>query len=67
MHLETDNLTFPAVQGVLQAFHRRLTAQQAFDFAQVLPSVLRALFVADWTAEATALRPHHSLTLPNCV
>ena len=81
MDLETDNLTYTAVQGVLQAFRRRLTAQQAIDFAQVLPSVLRALFVADWqieppappgtraewTAEAMALRPHHSLTPPNCV
>ncbi|MFN3281056.1 MAG: DUF2267 domain-containing protein [Tabrizicola sp.] len=81
MDLETDNLTYTAVQGVLQAFRRRLTAQQAIDFAQVLPSVLRALFVADWqieppvppgtraewTAEAMALRPHHNLTPPNCV
>jgi uncharacterized protein (DUF2267 family) len=81
MDLETDNLAYTAVQGVLQAFRRRLTAQQAIDFAQVLPSVLRALFVADWqieppappgtradwTAEAMALRPHHSLTPPNCV
>lgn len=81
MDLETDNLAYTAVQGVLQAFRRRLTAQQAIDFAQVLPSVLRALFVvdwqieppappgtrADWTAEAMALRPHHNLTPPNCV
>ena len=82
MGLETDNVTYTAVQGVLQAFRRRLTPQQAIDFAQVLPSVLRALFVADWhladgplppgtradwTAEAIALRPHHNLTPPNCV
>lgn len=81
MELETDNLTYTAVQGVLQAFRRRLTAQEAVDFAQVLPAVLRALFVADWrladplppgnradwTAEARALRPHHSLTPENCV
>lgn len=82
MELESDNATYTAVQGVLQAFRRRLTPQQAIDFAQVLPSVLRALFVADWrldegplpagtradwTAEAMALRPHHNLTPPNCV
>lgn len=82
MRLESDNATYTAVQGVLQAFRRRLTPQQAIDFAQVLPSVLRALFVADWvldddltppgtrdawTAEAMALRPHHNLTPPNCV
>ena len=81
MDLSSDNTTFTAVEGALRAFRRRLTSQQAIDFAQVLPSVLRALFVADWqlaepvppgtrtdwTAEAMALRPHHNLTPPNCV
>jgi uncharacterized protein (DUF2267 family) len=82
MNLESDNATYTAVEGVLKAFRRRLTPQQAIDFAQILPSVLRALFVADWhldegplpfgkrsdwTAEAMALRPHHNLTPPNCV
>jgi len=82
MDLTSDNSTFTAVEGVLRAFRRRLTPQQAIDFAQVLPSVLRALFIADWrldegplppgtradwTAEAMALRPHHNLTPPNCV
>jgi uncharacterized protein (DUF2267 family) len=82
MDLTSDNATYTAVQGVLRAFRRRLTAQQAIDFAQVLPAVLRALFVADWrldegpvppgtraawTAEAMALRPHHNLTPANCV
>lgn len=82
MDLTSDNATFTAVEGVIRAFRRRLTPQQAIDFAQVLPSVLRALFVAnwnldeaplppgtraDWTAEAMALRPHHNLTPPNCL
>ncbi len=81
MGLVSDNATFTAVEGVLRAFRARLTPQQAIDFAQVLPSVLRALFVAhwqiappvpagsraDWTAEAQALRPHHNLTPENCV
>lgn len=82
MSLETDNLAYTAVQGVFRAFRRRLTPQQAVDFAQVLPCVLRALFVADWdlaegpvepgtradwTAEAQALRPNHSLTPRNAV
>jgi uncharacterized protein (DUF2267 family) len=81
MDLSSDNATFTAVEAVLRAFRRRLTSQQAIDFAQVLPSVLRALFVADWqlsdpappgnradwTAEAMALRPHHNQTPPNCV
>ncbi|MCB6177282.1 DUF2267 domain-containing protein [Rhodobacter sp. Har01] len=81
MNLTSDNATFTAVEGVLRAFRRRLTPQQAIDFAQVLPATLRALFVADWhladpippgtradwTAEAQSLRPHHNLTPPNCV
>lgn len=81
MDLTSDNATYTAVQGVLQAFRRRLTPQQAVDFAQVLPATLRALFVgdwhltdpvppgtrADWTAEAKSLRPHHNLTPDNCV
>jgi uncharacterized protein (DUF2267 family) len=81
MDLTSDNSTYTAVEGVLRAFRGRLTPQQAIDFAQVLPSVLRALFVvdwkldepvlpgtrADWTAEAMSLRPHHNLTPPNCV
>jgi uncharacterized protein (DUF2267 family) len=82
MMLDSDNATYTAVQGVLRAFRRRLTPQEAVDFAQVLPSVLRALFVtdwrldegplspgtrADWTTEARTLRPQHNLTPPNCV
>ena len=72
----TDHSTFTAVEGTLRAFRRRLTPQQAIDFAQVLPSVLRALFVADWdlslppvppgtradwTREAQGLRRHHNI------
>ncbi len=82
MGLSTDHSTFTAVEGVLRAFRRRLTPQQAIDFAQVLPSVLRALFVAewdlslppappgtraDWTAEAKALRRHHNIAPDNAV
>ncbi len=81
MDLASDNAAFTAVEGVLMAFRRRLTPQQAIDFAQILPAVLRALFVADWrladpappgtradwTAEAQGLRPHHNLTPPHCV
>jgi uncharacterized protein (DUF2267 family) len=81
MDLQSDNATFTAVQGVLQAFRRRLNTQGAIDFAQAPPSVVRALFVADWrlddpvppgtrtdwTVEAMALRPNHNLTPQNCV
>lgn len=74
MVLTSDISTFTAVNGVLRAFHRRLTLRHAVDFPQVMPSVLRVLFVAawqladpapfgtraDWAAEAMALRPRPS-------
>lgn len=78
----TNHSTFTAVEGVLRTFRRRLTPQQAIDFAQVLPAVLRALFVADWdlshppappgtradwTAEAKSLRPHHNIATDHCI
>lgn len=71
----SDNSTFTAVEGVLHAFRNRLTPQQAIDFAQILPSILRALFIsdwrldqpilpagsrADWTTEAQNLRANHN-------
>jgi len=77
--LESDNMAYTAVQGVLIAFRRRLTPREVMAFADVLPAVLRALFVAGWNpevppapwqprvdleAEARALRPHHNLTPP---
>ncbi len=39
------------VQGVLQAFRRRLTIKDGVRFAAVLPPILCALFVADWDLE----------------
>jgi uncharacterized protein (DUF2267 family) len=46
--LTTTNQTYTMVQGVLQAFRRRLTIPEAIHFAGALPPVLRAIFVADW-------------------
>ena len=78
----TDHSTFTAVEGVLRAFRNRLAPQQAIDFAQLLPAVLRALFVADWqldrphlppgtradwTAEAQSLRRNHNIAPDTCV
>lgn len=77
MALESDNMAYTAVDGVFQVFRRRLTAEQGLAFASVLPSVLRAIFVKDWTPaehpvpftdrrtltrEVQAVRPHHNLT-----
>lgn len=49
--LTTTNQTYTMVQGVLQAFRRRLTIPEAIHFAGVLPPVLRAIFVADWDTD----------------
>lgn len=46
--LATRNQTYTMVQGVLQVFRRRLDLRDALRFADVLPPVLRAIFVADW-------------------
>ena len=82
MNLSSDNTAYTAVQGVLLAFRRRLTPAQGLAFANQLPSVLRAIFVADWdisqpplpwakrdmlTAEAKALRSDHNLTPDNAI
>ncbi|MGZ3339517.1 MAG: DUF2267 domain-containing protein [Reyranella sp.] len=75
--LTTTNQAYTMVQGVLQAFRRRLEVGDALLFANVLPPVLRALFVADWdlnepkrpfgdaaamNKEVQALRPDHNLS-----
>lgn len=82
MSLQSDNMAYTAVDGVLQVFRRRLTAQQGLDFASVLPSVLRAVFVHNWktsetpepftdraalTAEVQQVRPNHNLTPDNAI
>ena len=51
MSLESDNMAYTAVDAVFQVFRRRLTAQQGLDFASVLPSIPRAIFVKDWVVE----------------
>ncbi|MFD2440093.1 DUF2267 domain-containing protein [Paracoccus kondratievae] len=52
MDLVSDNSAYTALDGVLQVFRRRLTAQQGLDFASVLPAIPRAIFVAGWRPEA---------------
>lgn len=81
MALDSDNMTYTAVDGVFQTFRRHLTIPQALAFADILPAILRAMFLWRWTpappppfpdratltAQAQALRPHHNLTPPNCI
>lgn len=80
--LVSDNSAYTAIDGVFRTFRRRLTASQAIAFANVLPSVPRAIFVQDWdpsqppvafadraalTREAQALRKDHNLTPDNAI
>lgn len=80
--LTSDNAAYTAVEGVLRTFRRRLSCAEGLAFAEVLPAVLRALFVADWqpetlpppfapreamAREAMALRPNHNLTPPHAI
>ncbi|MGJ5618332.1 DUF2267 domain-containing protein [Sulfitobacter sp. MF3-043] len=82
MCLESDNMAYTAVDAVFQVFRRRLTAQQGLDFAAVLPSVLRAIFVNGWVvterpvpfperselvAEVKQVRRNHNLTPDNAI
>jgi uncharacterized protein (DUF2267 family) len=75
--LQTTHQSYTMVQGVLQVFRHRLDAKEALLFADVLPPLLRALFVADWnldeprrpfgdraamTKEVQALRPDHNVS-----
>jgi len=46
--LQTTNMAWNMVVGVLEAFRRRLKLEDAIIFANSLPSGIRALFVADW-------------------
>lgn len=57
--LTTRNQAYTMTQGVLQAFRRRLTIRDAARFANVLPPVLRAIFVADWDTDEP-IRPFES-------
>ena len=80
--LATRNQTYTMVEGVLLCFRRRLAVQQALDFADVLPPLLRAIFVSRWdiaepvlpfadratlTREVQALRQHHNFAPDTCL
>ncbi|MBV5337505.1 MAG: DUF2267 domain-containing protein [Deltaproteobacteria bacterium] len=46
--LATTNMAWNMVVGVLHTFRRRLTVEDALRFADVLPPVIRALFLEKW-------------------
>lgn len=81
MDLDSDNNAYTAIEGVLRCFRARLTVEQALAFADLLPAVLRAIFVSGWhpapprpfadraslAAEVKALRADHNLTPDNAI
>lgn len=75
--LTSRHQAYTTTQGVLLCLRRRLTVAEAIAFAQVLPAMLRALFVQDWDAdqppfpswdraamiaEVRQLRPNHNFS-----
>lgn len=82
LEVDSDNTAYTAIEGVLRTFRRRIPPQQALAFADLLPAVVRAIFVSDWqldgtalpfaeretlTREVQALRRHHNLTPANAI
>lgn len=53
--LTTTNMAWNMVVGVLYIFRRRLSVAEALRFADVLPPVLRAIFVSEWQLDAAPL------------
>ena len=53
--LATTNMAWNMVVGVLHTFRRRLDVRDAARFANVLPPVLRAIFVANWNTDEPRL------------
>lgn len=50
--IQSDNVIYTGTQAVLAAFRARLTPRQALAFADLLPAVLRAIFVSAWDIDA---------------
>ncbi|SIQ76384.1 Uncharacterized conserved protein, DUF2267 family [Rhizobium sp. RU35A] len=80
--LQTRHQAYTMLQAVLQVFRRRLTLPQAIAFADLLPPVVRAIFVSDWDtaeprrpfadrdtlmAEVRLLRHNHNLSTPTAI
>jgi uncharacterized protein (DUF2267 family) len=80
--LVTTNQAWTMVQAVLLAFRKRLTVPQAIEFANILPPLLRAMFLDDWhpsgepapfgseedlIAEVRSLRARHNFSPDNAM
>ncbi|RTL71883.1 MAG: DUF2267 domain-containing protein [Hyphomicrobiales bacterium] len=82
LDLSTSHQTFTVVEAVLWVFRRRLDAAGVAAFAQVLPAVLRAMFIDGWdpavpplpfaaqtelAREVQAVRGRHNLAPDNAI
>jgi uncharacterized protein (DUF2267 family) len=80
--LTTTNQAYTMVEGVFRTFRRCLSVTEGLAFANVLPPVLRALFIEKWdtsapaqpfasreamTAEVQALRAAHNFSPVNAI
>ena len=80
--LPTTNMAWNMVVGVLHAFRLRLSLNQILIFAAVLPPMIRALFIEDWTPgqavlpfgepadwliDVRSVRHEHNFSPPNAV
>lgn len=80
--LATTNMAYNMVVGVLHAFRCRVTLRDALRFANVLPPVVRAIYVSDWdpdqpmrefsdrasmTREVQELRKAHNFSPPGAI
>lgn len=52
--LVTTNQAYTMVEGVFRLFRRHLSVAEGLAFANVVPPVLRALFVEEWDTSAPA-------------
>ena len=50
-NLGSRHQAYTTTQGVLFCFRRRLSLRDAISFAQILPAMLRALFVGEWDTD----------------
>ncbi|MCR9135004.1 MAG: DUF2267 domain-containing protein [Alphaproteobacteria bacterium] len=82
LDLATRNQAYTCLQSVLIVFRRRLRPSQILAFADLLPPVVRAIFVADWndgefvsgfgkkeelTEEVRSIRRHHNFSGDNVI
>ncbi len=78
--LVSDNMAYTAIEAVLHSYRARLKPNEVMVFADILPCVLRAIFIygwkplesplpfpeeSEWYAELKEHRPNHNLTPQN--